>query len=65
MKIGFLQPEENIVNGHEVGYVDPVVEASSETTGWSSWAGTVFLHYCMVYGMVGMVRDLVHFFWGR
>ncbi len=65
MRIGFVHPEENISNGHAAGYLDAAEGASSEATGWSSWAGTVFLHYCTVQGIVAIVRDLVHFFGGR
>ncbi len=64
MRIGFVQPEENGVNGHEVGYLDPAAGVNSEETHWYSWALTVFLHFCMVNGIINVVRAVIGFFWG-
>ena len=65
MKIGFIQPEDGIAGEQVIGYAESAEGVDSEETSWSSWARTVFFHFCMVNGMVALVRDLVHFFWGR
>ena len=65
MKIGFVQPEEVTVDEQVIGYAESSVDMDGEETSWSSWVRTVFLHFCMVNGMIAIVRDLVHFFWGR
>lgn len=62
MKIGFVQPEEEIVDEQEVGFIDPASGAEGEQTDWPSWVATVLIHFCMVYGIIAIVRDVIDFF---
>jgi len=62
MRIGFVQPDEDLSSGQDAGYLDPAEGVSSEETGLFSWALTVFFHFCIGNGMIAIVRDLIHFF---
>ena len=64
MRIGFVQPDEDLSSGQEAGYLDPAAGVNSEETHWYSWPLTVFLHFCLGQGIIAVVRELIHFFRG-
>ena len=63
MKIGFVQPEEEIVEG--VGMIDTVFGRDAEEMTWPRWALMVFLHYCVVQVIFTLLKELFNFFFTR
>ena len=65
MKIGFIQTEEKIVEGRDVGFIETVIGRDNAEMTWPSWALMVFLHFCIVQVILSIVKELFHFFFMR
>ena len=65
MKIGFVQPEEGIVEKPEVGFIDTALGRDDAEMCWPAWAMMVFLHFCIVQAIITFAKALLHFFFTR
>ena len=75
MRIGFIQPEEEGSSDVEIGYAEAAEEDGSqaaelghaeaaaneddEDEGWLGWSWRVFINFCIVYGLISVIRDLI------
>ena len=63
MKIGFVQPEEEIIDG--VGFIETAFGRDSAEMTWPRWALMVFLHYCVVQVIFTLLKAMFQFFFTR
>ena len=63
MKIGFVQPEEEIVD--DVGFIETALGRGSAEMSWPSWALMIFLHFCIVQVIITFAKELFNFFFMR
>ena len=61
MKIGFIQPEEDDSSEAVPGYAETAVDEDDEDGSWLGWAFKVFIDFCIVYGLISIVRDLIDY----
>ena len=59
MRIGFIQPEEEGSSDAEIGYAEAAATEDEEDGSWLGWAWRVLIDFCIVYGLISVVRDLI------
>ena len=65
MKIGFVQPDDEIGDEQEVGFIATALGRDNAEMTWAHWAVMVFLHFCIVQVILSIVKELFHFFFLR
>lgn len=60
MRIGFIQPEEDSSDA-EMGYAEAAANEDDEDGSWLDWAWRVFINFCIVYGLISVIQDLISY----
>ena len=61
-RIGFVQEEDNEATLTDIGYAETGASDSEDGDGFD-WALKGFFDFCIVYGMIAVVKDLIDYFW--
>ena len=62
MKIGFVQPDEEIDDGQEVGFIETALGRGDAEMSRARWALMIFLHFCIVQVIITFATELFQFF---
>ena len=65
MKIGFVQPEDEFVDGQDIGLIGTALGRDVKEMTWPAWALMVFLHFCMVHVIIEITKGLFNFIFMR
>lgn len=61
MRIGFIQEDEDDDLEALPGYAEAGINEDVEGGSWLSWAWRVFFDFCVVYGFLALIQDLIDY----
>ncbi len=61
MKIGFIRSDDAEPTLTEMGYAEAGASEEEDEGSWSGWAFKVFMDFCIVYGIIAVVNDLIYY----
>ena len=61
-RIGFIQDEAAEPALSEVGYAEAgAAEEADDEGSWFGWALKIFMDFCMVYGLLAFIQNLINY----
>ena len=61
MRIGFIQDDDAEPALTEMGYAEAGASEETDEGSWFDWAFKVLVDFCIVYGVIACVSDLINY----